>query len=181
MAYHKSIGQWEHYYETWMHLVNTYTFMGKVNTALHEVKQMHDDATQRHNNYGLALSNYAMGNAYNNMGYLPEAVKCYQLSIQFIRQTNTSETTYNDIYSYYCDALNENHQWKEMKEVTDDWRKLLESVFNLVRQDGSRAQAGPGAELEAAEASNVPPPRYRSTSSILSQRPPARSAGTSAW
>ena len=128
MAYHKSIGQWEHYYETWMHLVNTYTFMGKVNTALHEVKQMHDDATQRHNNYGLALSNYAMGNAYNNMGYLPEAVKCYQLSIQFIRQTNTSETTYNDIYSYYCDALNENHQWKEMKEVTDDWRKLLESM-----------------------------------------------------
>ena len=128
MAYHKSIGQWEHYYETWMHLVNTYTFMGKVNTALHEVKQMHDDATQRHYNYGLALSNYAMGNAYNNMGYLPEAVKCYQLSIQFIRQTNTSETTYNDIYSYYCDALNENHQWKEMKEVTDDWRKLLESM-----------------------------------------------------
>ena len=128
MAYHKSIGQWEHYYETWMHLVNTYTFMGKVNTALHEVKQMHDDATQRHNNYGLALSNYAMGNAYNNMGYLPEAVKCYQLSIQFIRQTNTSETTYNDIYSYYCDALNENHRWKEMKEVTDDWRKLLESM-----------------------------------------------------
>ena len=128
MAFHKSIGQWEHYYETWMHLVNTYTFMGKVNTALHEVKLMHDDATQRHNNYGLALSNYAMGNAYNNMGYLPEAVKCYQLSIQFIRQTNTSETTYNDIYSYYCDALNENHQWKEMKEVTDDWRKLLESM-----------------------------------------------------
>ena len=128
MAYHKSIGQWEHYYETWMHLVNTYTFMGKVNTALHEVKQMHDDATQRNNNYGLALSNYAMGNAYNNMGYLPEAVKCYQLSIQFIRQTNTSETAYNDIYSYYCDALNENHQWKEMKEVTDDWRKLLESM-----------------------------------------------------
>ena len=26
-----------------------------------------------------------------------------------------------------------------------DWRKLVESVFNLVRQDGSRAQAGPGA------------------------------------
>lgn len=128
MAFHKSIGQWEHYYETWMHLVNTYTFMGKVNTALREVKQMHDDATQRNDNYGLALSNYAMGNAYNNMGYLPEAVKCYQLSIQFIRQTNTSETTYNDIYSYYCDALNENRQWKEMKGVTDDWRKLLESM-----------------------------------------------------
>ena len=128
MAFHKSIGLWEHYYETWMHLVNTYTFMGKVNTALREVKQMHDDATQRNDNYGLALSNYAMGNAYNNMGYLPEAVKCYQLSIQFIRQTNTSETTYNDIYSYYCDALNENHQWKEMKGVTDDWRKLLESM-----------------------------------------------------
>ena len=128
MAFHKSVGQWEHYYETWMHLVNTYTFMGKVNTALREVKQMHDDATQRNDNYGLALANYAMGNAYNNMGYLPEAVKCYQLSIQFIRQTDTYKTTYNDIYSYYCDALNENHQWKEMKEVTDDWRKLLERM-----------------------------------------------------
>lgn len=128
MAFHKSIGQWEHYYETWMHLVNTYTFMGKVNTALREVKQMHDDATQRNNNYGLALSNYAMGNAYNNMGYLPEAVKCYKLSIQFIRQTNTYETTYNDIYSYYCDALNENHLWEDMKEVTDAWQKLLERM-----------------------------------------------------
>ncbi|MBO7346071.1 MAG: pyridoxal phosphate-dependent aminotransferase, partial [Bacteroidales bacterium] len=106
MAFHKSIGQWEHYYETWMHLVNTYTFMGKVNTALREVKQMHDDATQRNDNYGLALSNYAMGNAYNNMGYLPEAVKCYQLSIQFIRQTNTSETTYNDIYESYLSKGN---------------------------------------------------------------------------
>lgn len=128
MAFHKSTEQWEHYYETWMHLVNTYTFMGKVNTALREVKLMHDDATKRNDNYGLALSNYAMGNAYNNMGYLPEAIKCYKLSISFIRNTQTYESTYNDIYSYYCDALNENHQWEEMKEVTTDWQKLLERI-----------------------------------------------------
>ena len=102
--------------------------MGKVNTALREVKLMHDDATTRNNNYGLALSNYAMGNTYNNMGYLPEAVKCYKLSISFIRKTQTYESTYNDIYSYYCDALNENHQWEDMKEVTADWQKLLERI-----------------------------------------------------
>ena len=68
LAFHKEQKCWEHYYETWMHLVNTYTFMGKVNTALQEVKQMHADATQNDNRYGLALANYAMGNAYLNMG-----------------------------------------------------------------------------------------------------------------
>ena len=36
-----------------------------------------------------------------------------------------------------------------------NWRKLFENGIKPVRQDGSRAQAGPGAELEAAEASNV--------------------------
>ena len=118
LAFHKAQQCWDHYYETWMHLVNTYNFMGKVNTALREVKLMHDDATTRNNNYGLALSNYAMGNTYNNMGYLPEAVKCYKLSISFIRKTQTYESTYNDIYSYYCDALNENHQWEDMKEFS---------------------------------------------------------------
>ena len=39
-----------------------------------------------------------------------------------------------------------------------NWRKLLVNVFKLVRQDGSRAQAGPGAGLGARSAQRSPSP-----------------------
>ncbi len=128
MAFHKDQQCWEHYYETWMHLVNTYTFMGKVNTALHEVKLMHADATQRNDRYGLALANYAMGNVYLNMGYLEESVNCYQQSLQLISESNVEPSTLNDIYSYYCDALNDQKRWESMQEVTERWRVFLDKL-----------------------------------------------------
>ena len=78
MAFHKKEKCWDHYYETWMHLVNTYVFMGKVNTGLQEVKKMHLDATERLDKYGQALAYYAMGNAYQNMGYLDESLRKHE-------------------------------------------------------------------------------------------------------
>ena len=135
LAFHKEQRCWEHYYETWMHLVNTYTFMGKVNTALQEVKQMHADATQRNDRYGQALANYAMGNAYLNMGYLDEAVNRYQQSLQLISESNINPTTLNDIYSYYCDALNSQKRWNSMQEVTERWRKALEKLALREKQE----------------------------------------------
>ena len=128
LAFHKENQCWEHYYETWMHLVNTYTFMGKVNTALQEVKQMHADATQRNDRYGLALANYAMGNAYLNMGYLDESINCYQQSLQLISESNVEPSTLNDIYSYYCDALNDQKRWESMRDVTEEWRAFLDNL-----------------------------------------------------
>ena len=128
MAFHKEQQCWEHYYETWMHLVNTYTFMGKVNTALKEVKQMHAEATQSHDRYGQALANYAMGNVYLNMGYLDESVNCYQQSLQLISISNINPSTLNDIYSYYCDALNDQKRWESMLDVTDRWKEFLDNL-----------------------------------------------------
>ena len=134
LAFHKAQQCWDHYYETWMHLVNTYTFMGKVNTALQEVKQMHADATQRNDRYGLALANYAMGNTYLNMGYLDESVNCYQQSLQHISASNINPSTLNDIYSYYCDALNEQKRWQSMQDVTEEWRVFLEKMTKEERK-----------------------------------------------
>ena len=128
LAFHKEQQCWEHYYETWMHLVNTYTFMGKVNTALQEVKQMHADATEREDRYGLALANYAMGNAYLNMGYLDEAINCYQQSLQLISISNINPSTLNDIYSYYCDALNDQKRWESMQDITGEWKEFLDNL-----------------------------------------------------
>lgn len=135
LAFHKEQQCWEHYYETWMHLVNTYTFMGKVNTALQEVKLMHADATQRNDHYGLALANYAMGNAYLNMGYLDEAINCYQQSLQHISESNVTPSTLNDIYSYYCDALNDQKRWQDMQNITEEWKKFLD---NLAKEESKK-------------------------------------------
>ncbi|MBQ9232177.1 MAG: HAMP domain-containing histidine kinase [Prevotella sp.] len=134
LAFHKEHGFWEHYYETWLHLVNTYVFSGKVNTALQEVKLMHKDATERKDKYGLALANYAMGNAYINMGYLEESVRCYRQSLSLIQSIKLLPTTVNDIFSYYCDALNGQRNFEEMRKVTAQWKAYLEEHMDSERE-----------------------------------------------
>ena len=126
MNYYKETGHWENYYRTWTHLVNTYTFSGQVNTALKEVELMHSDATRRHDKFGLALADYAMGNAYNNMGYLDEAISCYNKSLELIDDVDISSSTVNDIFSYYCDALNEKKEYEAMTAITNKWKAFLD-------------------------------------------------------
>lgn len=128
LMFHKKTGEWENYYRTWTHLVNTYTFSGKVNTALKEVKLMHDDATERQDKFGLALADYAMGNAYNNMGYLDEAIDCYDQSLKLIDEVDINSSTVNDIFSYYCDALNEKKQYEAMTDITTRWEAYLDKM-----------------------------------------------------
>lgn len=120
---------WDNYYETWMHLVNTYVFSGQVNTALKEVKLMHQDAEQRGNKYGLALANYAMGNTYINMGYLDESVESYRQSISLIKDARLEPTTLNDIFSYYCDALDERKEYAALKATTEEWQKVIDRLI----------------------------------------------------
>ncbi|MBR1503004.1 MAG: hypothetical protein IJ618_03860 [Prevotella sp.] len=120
---------WDNYYETWMHLVNTYVFSGQVNTALKEVKLMHRDAEQRGNKYGLALANYAMGNTYINMGYLDESVESYRQSLNLIKDARLEPTTLNDIFSYYCDALDERKEYGALKATTEEWQKVIDRLI----------------------------------------------------
>ena len=128
MAFNKKEEAWSFYYETWMQLVNTYVFMGRVNMALKEVRVMHQDAMDRNDKYGMALANYAMGNAYNNMGHLDEAIGCYDQSLKLIASSNVSEPVINDIFSYYCDALNEKKDYQAMTDITNRWKKYLDKI-----------------------------------------------------
>ncbi len=128
LEYHRNHQCWENYYETWMHMVNTYVFMGKVNKGLQEVKQIHADATDRNDKYGLGLANYAMGNAYQNMGYLDEAITCYRQSMQYMKGTNADSHKLNDVYSYYCDALNVQKKYEKMESITSQWKVFLDSL-----------------------------------------------------
>ena len=135
LEYYKRKGAWEHYYRTWTHLVNTYTFSGKVNTALKEVKLMHHAATEAQDKFGLALANYAMGNAYNNMGYLDEAINCYDQSLKLIDEVDINSSTVNDIFSYYCDALNEKKQYEAMTAITTQWKAYLDKMQQAGKMD----------------------------------------------
>ena len=135
LEYYKRKGAWEHYYRTWTHLVNTYTFSGKVNTALKEVKLMHHAATEAQDKFGLALANYAMGNAYNNMGYLDEAINCYDQSLKLIDEMDINSSTVNDIFSYYCDALNEKKQYEAMTAITTQWKAYLDKMQQAGKMD----------------------------------------------
>lgn len=125
MAFQRENGFWKSYYDTWLHLVNTYVFSGRVNTALQEVKRMHEDATQRNDKYGMALAYYAMGNAYINMGYEDEALKSYKQSLDHISTFDSVPHIVNDVFSYYCDALNDKKDYQEMEQVTARWKKFL--------------------------------------------------------
>ena len=137
LEFHKEQGCWENYYRTWTQLVNTYVFSGKVNTALKEVKLMHADATERQDKFGTALADYAMGNAYINMGYLDEAVSCYKQSLELIQEVDINSSTVNDIFSYYCDALNEKKEYEEMAAITTQWKAYLDKM----EQEGNMSKA----------------------------------------
>ena len=143
MQFHKEQNCWEHYYETWSLLVNTYIFMGQVNTGLQEVKLMHQDAAERNDPYGLALANYAMGNAYNNMGQLDEAISCYDQSLALIEEADLETTVVNDIFSYYCDALKEQERYQEMGVITEKWKKAIgELVERQSKKEGKQLNGG---------------------------------------
>ena len=135
MKFYRQTDEWENYYRTWTHLVNTYTFSGRVNTALKEVKLMHSDATERQNKFGLALADYAMGNAYINMGYLDEAINCYDQSLRLIDEVDINSSTVNDIFSYYCDALNEKKQYEAMTDITTRWEAYLDKMQQAGKMD----------------------------------------------
>jgi signal transduction histidine kinase len=128
LEYDRKVGSWDNYYETWMLLVNTYVFMGHVNMGLKEVQVMHQDAIDRNDKYGMALANYAMGNAYINMGHLDEAIGCYKQSLELIDHTTVKDPVVNDIFSYYCDALNEKKDYQTMTEITSRWKTYIDRV-----------------------------------------------------
>ena len=69
---------------------------------------------------------------------LDEAVNCYQQSLQLISISNTNPSTLNDIYSYYCDALNDQKRWESMQDVTGEWKKYLDKMA----QEELRKNAG---------------------------------------
>ena len=125
LAFLKDHALWNYYYDTWLLLVNTYVFSGKVNTGLQEVKRMHQDATDRDNKYGLALADYAMGIAYLNMGYMDEAIDYYRQCLKLIGEMRESPSCTSNIFSYYCDALEVNKNYEEMKKVTAQWKQYL--------------------------------------------------------
>ncbi len=130
MAFYKANKLWEFYFDTWMHVVNTYNFSGRVNMALMQVKLMHEDASQRNDVYGMALASYAMGNAYINMGYNDEAISCYKQCIALSKNVdNNNMKVLNDVYSYYCDALNDAKRYSEMPDVIREWNEHIRTLM----------------------------------------------------
>lgn len=126
MDFNRQHQNWENYYETWNHLANTYIFSGRVNTGLREVQRMHDEALRQDNKYGMGIAYYGMGNAYINMGYLDEAEQSYEKSLQLLSQISDSPTILNDLYSYYCDALSDRHDYQRLKALTRRWKTFLD-------------------------------------------------------
>ena len=63
------------------------------------------------------------------MGYLDEAVESYRQSINLIKDTKQEPSTLNDIFSYYCDALDERKEYAALKATTEEWRKTIDRLI----------------------------------------------------
>lgn len=131
---------WRYYYDIWILIVNHYIFTSQNNTALREVKRMYEDAQQRENNYGIGLASYGMGNAYMNIGFHEEAIQAYERSIATLdKSENTSILL--DVYPYYCSELSEVKNYQRMLEITDLWRKYLDSHKKDLGLDNAKASS----------------------------------------
>ena len=148
MKFNRRHGFWDNYYETWEHKANDLIFCGKVNTGLRELKQMHDDALERNHQYGLGLAYYGMGNAYISMEHHDEAKEAYLQALTLLQKDQkTSRTMILDLYSYYCDALNEKHEYEQLLDATRQWKKKLEEI--------EKEKSGKESKEKARKSQNV--------------------------
>ena len=124
-----AIKDWKNYYETWTVLVETHNFAGETNTGLKEVNAMYDDAMKRDDKYGMGMAYYAMGNVYANMYNHEEAASSYQKSIDLLMNMEKRPMQLSDIFAYYADVLEQQHDYQKINEVTRLWETFLKQYY----------------------------------------------------
>ena len=124
-----STQNWKNYYETWTVLVETFNFAGQTNTGMKEVNAMYEDAKMRNDRYGMGMAYYAMGNVYANMYNHEEAADSYQKSIDLLMKIDPHPLQLSDIFAYYVDVLEQQHNYEKINEVTDTWGKFLSDYY----------------------------------------------------
>lgn len=127
LDYHREHGNWDYYYITWLSMAEDYTFMGEINKAIDTVKKMHGDANQRENAFGRALSNFAMGLIYSVQTNYKEAADHYQQAIKLYPE-NSNQSAKNDIFFYYCEALQEIGQHERYDSTLVLWKEGIEKI-----------------------------------------------------
>ena len=120
---------WKNYYETWSLLVNGYNFAGMTNTGLKEAKEMYDDAKERDDTYGMGMAYYSMGNVYANMYNDEEAANSYKRSISLLTAIKPAPLQLSDIFAYYCDILENQHDYETINKVTNQWKTFLDEYY----------------------------------------------------
>ena len=123
----KSMKKWKQYYEVWMYRINTYIYYNSQKTmALRDVQAMYDDAKERDNAYGMGIAYYAMGNVYMCMGSLEECVDSYKKGLDILSEMDPLPPVIPELYSNYCDVLNDQKEYGQLKELTERWRSFLD-------------------------------------------------------
>ena len=140
LEFHRQHEIWQDYYQVWTLLVNTYNFAGETSVGLKEVKTMFEDANQRQDQYGMGMAYYAMGNVYNNMYNPDEAANSYRQSINLLMQVKPYPMQLSDIFSYYGDVLESQHNYQELERLTEQWKTFLTDYY-AKKDDISDAEA----------------------------------------
>ena len=136
-----SIQNWKNYYETWTILVETFNFAGQTNTGLKEVNAMYEDAKMREDSYGMGMAYYAMGNVYANMYNHEEAADSYQKSIDLLTRMDPMPLQLSDIFAYYVDVLELQHNYQKIKEVTDTWGNFINNYYKEETNESENRKA----------------------------------------
>lgn len=136
-----TIQNWKNYYETWTILVETFNFAGQTNTGLKEVNAMYEDAKKRDDRYGMGMAYYAMGNVYANMYNHEEAANSYQKSIDLLMNMEPKPLQLSDIFAYYVDVLELQHNYKKIKEVTKIWGEFIEGYYKVENNEAENRKA----------------------------------------
>ena len=128
MEFNRSHGVLRYYFWAWHLLVSAYGINGKYNTALREVKQMHEAAVDYGDKYGQGVAYFDMGNIYNSMGHVNQAIEVYDKSLPLLRDMPEVSTILLEVYPFYCDALDAKGRYQELRELTVDWQKDIEML-----------------------------------------------------
>ena len=121
---------WSYYYCVWSCLVNVYVYNGSVALGMQEAEKMYADARERSDEEGLALAYSVMGHAYYNMHNMQEASDAYRKSIDLLMKIHPLYMELPNLFSSYCDVLEEMRDYRQLQSLTEQWKDCLAQMIS---------------------------------------------------
>jgi serine phosphatase RsbU (regulator of sigma subunit) len=115
----------EYYYDMWSLIAQTHIFLNHNKQGLRVTEEMYAEAKSENSVLGMGLAYRIMGTAYSNLRNFDESRKVFQSAIELLSTIKPLSNALPDTYTYYGNALNDMKDYKQLEQLTKQWKDFL--------------------------------------------------------